>query len=171
MTFVAQIFVGRSSANMTDTSANRQRDRLGSSSTQQRDEVVKPVQRPQGRPTRCANDTGLQRIVNGMRNALRSRRNIHVTRKDIAQFAGVTPALVTYYFPEKDSLIEAATVPIVAAMVEAVKTCLSTGKMSRKICWRLSTYCWSPMEETQLSSISSFLTGAQKPVTFPISSG
>ncbi len=67
-----------------------------------------------------------------MRSALRSRQNIHVTRKDIAQFAGITPALVTYYFPDKDSLIEATTVPIVAAMVEAVANCLSAARDERE---------------------------------------
>ncbi len=59
-----------------------------------------------------------------MRAALRARQNIHVTRKEIAQCAGVTPALVTYYFPEKDDLVEAVTIPIVTAMVEAVHNSL-----------------------------------------------
>ena len=63
-----------------------------------------------------------------MRDALRARQNIHVTRKEVAQYAGVTPALITYYFQEKDSLIAAAAVPIVVTMVEAVKNCLSGEK-------------------------------------------
>lgn len=97
----------------------------GSISIERRGDVVEEGQRTEGRPTRGTNEAGLRRIVNGMRAALRSRHNIHVTRKEIAQCAGVTPALVTYYFPEKDSLIEATTVPIVDAMVESVKTCLN----------------------------------------------
>ena len=66
-----------------------------------------------------------------MRVALRSRQNIHVTRREVAQCASVTPALVTYYFPEKDGLIEAATVPVVVAMVEAVENCLIAAREPR----------------------------------------
>ena len=114
----------RSSVKMTDHSNNGQHDGLASSAVDRREDVQDPVQRGQGRPTRGANEAGLRRIVNAMRDALRSRRNIHVTRKEVAQYAGVTPALVTYYFQDKDSLVEAATVPVVVAMVEAVENCL-----------------------------------------------
>ena len=59
-----------------------------------------------------------------MRLALRTRNSVHVKRKDIAQYAGVTPALITYYFPEKDDLIEAVTLPVVDALVDGVDQCL-----------------------------------------------
>lgn len=56
-----------------------------------------------------------------MQDALRSLQTNNVTRKDIAGFAGVTPALVTYYFPERNTLIEAATMPVVETLAIAVR--------------------------------------------------
>ncbi len=55
-----------------------------------------------------------------MRDALRNLPTNNVTRKDIARFAGVTPALVTYYFPERNALIEAATVPIIEDLARLI---------------------------------------------------
>ncbi len=72
---------------------------------------MKQEKRAQGRPARGENEVGSHKIVEGMRNALRTTKTVNVTRKDIASFAGVTPALVTYYFPERNGLIEAATFP------------------------------------------------------------
>ena len=110
---------------MTDQSSNPRHDVRGRAYVHRSEDIVERVQHAQVRPPRGPNAAGLQRIVDAMRVALRSRQNIYVTRKEIAQNAGVTPALVTYYFPEKDVLIEAATVPIVVAMVEAVENCLN----------------------------------------------
>ena len=63
---------------------------------------------------------GPHKIVEGMQDALRALQSNIITRKDIARFAGVTPALVTYYFPERNTLVEAATAPI----VEKLATCI-----------------------------------------------
>ena len=131
MISATQASAGRSSVNRTDHRKNRQHDQLGPSFIGRRDDVLDPVQQSQGRPTRGANEAGLRRIVYAMRDALRARQNIHVTRKEVAQYAGVTPALITYYFQEKDSLIEAAAVPIVVTMVEAVESYLRGGKEPR----------------------------------------
>lgn len=79
--------------------------------------------RAQGRPARGDNEVGSHKIVEGTRNALRTMRTANVTRKDIASFAGVTPALVTYYFPERNGLIEAATLPVMQALVGDVSAC------------------------------------------------
>ncbi len=80
--------------------------------------------RAQGRPARGDNEVGSQKIVEGMQVALRTLQTTNVTRKEIAWYAGVTPALVTYYFPERNALIEAATLPVVAALVDKVSACL-----------------------------------------------
>ncbi len=88
--------------------------------------------RAQGRPSRGETEVGSQKIVEGMRAALRSLRKTNITRKDIAFYAGVTPALVTYYFPERDSLIESATVPIIEALVIDVKACLIEAGSTRQ---------------------------------------
>ena len=125
MISATQAAAGRSGANRTDHPSNRQHDKLGPSSIDRNANVLDPVQTSQSRPTRGVNEPSLRRIVNAMRDALRDRHNIHVTRKVVAQYAGITPALISYYFPEKDSLIEAAAVPIVVAMVEAVEKCLT----------------------------------------------
>ena len=80
--------------------------------------------RAQGRPARGDNEVGSQKIVEGMQVALRTLQTTNVTRKEIAWYAGVTPALVTYYFPERNALIEAATLPVVEALVDKMTACL-----------------------------------------------
>ena len=67
-----------------------------------------------------------------MRVALRTQQNTNVSRKEIALSAGVTPALVTYYFPERNSLIEAATLPIVQALVGKVRSCIERDGPGRR---------------------------------------
>ena len=75
---------------------------------------AEPTKRAQGRPARGENEVGVRKIVEGMRAALRALQSTKVTRKDVAGHAGVIPALVTYYFPERNDLIEAATLPVVS---------------------------------------------------------
>ena len=81
--------------------------------------------RAQGRPARGSNEVGSQKIIEGMQVALRALQITNITRRDLARYAGVTPALVTYYFPERNTLIEAATLPVVEALVSKVVTCLN----------------------------------------------
>ena len=88
--------------------------------------VMTPGKRAQGRPARGDNEVGSHKIVEGMRNTLRAMKTANVTRKDIASFAGVTPALVTYYFPERHGLIEAATLPVMQALVSDVAASFKT---------------------------------------------
>ena len=93
---------------------------------------MKQEKRAQGRPPRGENEVGSHKIVEGMRNALRTTRTVNVTRKDVASFAGVTPALVTYYFPERNGLIEAAALPVVQALVGEVAACFETFEPARQ---------------------------------------
>ena len=51
------------------------------------------------------------------RSILRVPASPELSRKAVADAAGVTPALVSYYFPEKDSLLAASTAPLVVAWV------------------------------------------------------
>ncbi len=88
--------------------------------------------RAQGRPARGENEVGSHKIVEGMRNALRTMKTANVTRKDIASYAGVTPALVTYYFPERNGLIEAATLPVLQALVDEVAACFDDLEPARQ---------------------------------------
>ena len=168
MISATQASAGRSSVNRTDHRKNRQHDQLGPSFIGRSDDVLDPVQQSQGRPTRGSNEAGLRRIVNAMRDALRARQNIHVTRKEVAQYAGVTPALITYYFQEKDSLIEAAAVPIVVTMVEAVESYLRGGKEPRdKLRHVVEILLESYARDAVIIDLSS-LTKVPEPTSCPI---
>ena len=93
------------------------------------------TKRVQGRPARGENEVGVQRIVEGMRAALRASQTTTVSRKDVAGRAGVTPALVTYYFPERTDLIEAATLPVVRALVDRTRSCFEhEGPARQRLC-------------------------------------
>ena len=97
--------------------------------------VAADTRRVQGRPARGENEVGVKKIVEGMRAALRALQNTKVSRKDVAGHAGVTPALVTYYFPQRSDLIEAATLPVVRALVDRTKYCFEReGPARQRLC-------------------------------------
>lgn len=75
------------------------------------------VKRVQGRPSRGAGDVGRERLVEAARAVLRHRTSNGLSRKAVADAAGVTPALVSYYFPDPGSLIVAATRPLIAERI------------------------------------------------------
>ncbi len=86
--------------------------------------------RAQGRPLRGADEVGRLKIVNGTRDLIRAQSSSEISRKDIAQFVGVTPALVSYYFPSQFDLIEAVTKPVVKIYSEKVKAIVQSDKTS-----------------------------------------
>ena len=60
-----------------------------------------------GRPT--GNERfGREKIVNGFRMMACEGSHDTISRKDLATYLGITPALITYYFPEKNSLLREA---------------------------------------------------------------
>ena len=63
-------------------------------------------QRSSGRPV-SAERFGREKIVSGFRALVREGRG-QIMRKDIAEYLGITPALVTYYFPVSSSLFKEA---------------------------------------------------------------
>jgi AcrR family transcriptional regulator len=77
--------------------------------------------RAQGRPARGPEVVGRERILTGTREFLRSNKATEVTRKNIAGSVGVTPALISYYFPERINLLEAATVSVIEAHTQNVR--------------------------------------------------
>ena len=117
------------------------------------------ARRVQGRPTRGANEVGSQKIVEGMRVALRAQKTTNVTRKDIALHADVTPALVTYYFPERSSLIEAATLPIVQALIDKVKACTERDGAARQNLVEALRFCWNLIRAMPSSLLCSNIIG------------
>ena len=77
--------------------------------------------RVQGRPTRGEKQVGRSRMVEKMREIMKSKPKIDIQRREIADFMGVTPALVGYYFPDKRSLIEEAASPLIDEYISEVK--------------------------------------------------
>ena len=92
--------------------------------------------RAQGRPPRGDGEVGRTRLLDRTRDALKSKPRIDMQRREIAIFAGVTPALVSYYYPDKWDLFAAAARPIVEAYVEEVRETLRqvTGPRLKVLC-------------------------------------
>ena len=102
--------------------------------------------RTQGRPTRGLNEVGRDKIVEHLREMMRDDSIQHISRKGLAEYAGITPALITYYFPTRTSLVREATMPIVAAYFEEMRDILASHEASthrlRKVI-RLLLTCFS----------------------------
>ena len=76
--------------------------------------------RTQGRPARGAAQVGREKILAEFRDLLRSNHGGDLSRKAIARYVGVTPALISYYFPKKQQLLEEAVIPIVTAYADEI---------------------------------------------------
>jgi AcrR family transcriptional regulator len=85
------------------------------------------AKRAQGRPVRGTDEVGRQRILDAARAYLRSPSTRAVTRKDLASFAGVTPALVSYYFPNYSALIEEVTRAVIEEHLERLRAIIRSG--------------------------------------------
>lgn len=70
------------------------------------------TKRTQGRPPRNSGINGRQKLIEATRTYLQSNRKLSLTRTEIAQGCGVTPALISYYFKDKRSLLDAVTKPL-----------------------------------------------------------
>lgn len=82
--------------------------------------------RSQGRPCRGINEVGRNRIIANLQQMLRERPFDDLSRKSIAKHIGVTPALITYYFPSRQSLIEEAAMPIIKVYVSNIRDILDS---------------------------------------------
>lgn len=71
--------------------------------------------RPQGRPRRGAAEVGRERIILRLQSVFRSGAVFDLSRKALAELAGVTPALISYYFPKKEFLLNDISEPVLAA--------------------------------------------------------
>lgn len=80
--------------------------------------------RAQGRPPRGDKEMGRDRIIQKTRDAMRVKPKIDIQRREIAEHAGVTPALVSYYFPDKSHLLELAAQPVIEAYAADVRAIL-----------------------------------------------
>ena len=70
--------------------------------------------RSQGRPRRGATEVGREKIVQKLQQAVRSGADFDLSRKTLSEYAGVTPALISYYFPKKEMLLEEVAGPIIS---------------------------------------------------------
>lgn len=80
-----------------------------------------------GRPPTGAQSGRRQAIVASMQRFMRSHPHTSVQRLQIAEYAGVTPALISYYFPEKLDLIIESASPLISTSGERISRILQDG--------------------------------------------
>ena len=82
------------------------------------------TKRTQGRPPRDSGINGREKLIEATRLYLQSSRKLSLTRSEIAQGCGVTPALISYYFKDKRSLLDAVTKPLIKDYLLKLNTIL-----------------------------------------------
>ena len=87
--------------------------------------------RSQGRPGRGVNAVGRARLLERTRDALKVKPKIDMQRREIALFAGVTPALVSYYYPDKWDLLAAAAKPVIETYTQSVRAIICSKDQPR----------------------------------------
>ncbi len=87
--------------------------------------------RSQGRPVRGVREVGRTRLLDKTRDALKMKPKIDMQRREIAKFVGVTPALVSYYFPNKWDLFAAAAKPVIEAYTAEVRAILHSDGVAK----------------------------------------
>ncbi len=80
------------------------------------------TRRARGRPTRAGGDAGRDALIAAARKMLRRRPRAELSRKELAIEAGVTSALVAYYFKDQSSLIESAVKPIIDDYLDRLRS-------------------------------------------------
>lgn len=68
---------------------------------------------------------GRDKLIEATRMYLRSNRKMSLTRTEIAQGCGVTPALISYYFKDKKSLLDAVMKPLIRAYQQELNLVLA----------------------------------------------
>lgn len=84
------------------------------------------TKRTQGRPPRNSGINGRDKLIEATRSYLQTNRKMSLTRTEIAQECGVTPALISYYFKDKRSLLDAVTKPLIRTYLEKLESILET---------------------------------------------
>ena len=79
------------------------------------------AKRTKGRPRRQDGDPGRDRIISAARELIQGGSGLDLVGKELAAAAGVTPALVRYYFQDKASLIEAIARPVIEEYLSQLK--------------------------------------------------
>lgn len=92
--------------------------------TQSSAALVLTARRKIGSPGRSASRVGRDNIIVKMQQFMRQKVYYDFQRKEIAEFADVTPALISYYFPEKYDLVLEASSPAIMAYSDDVSKIL-----------------------------------------------
>ena len=75
-----------------------------------RENSKKSPRRRIGRPQATGDTVGREALIAATKELLKRVPPAKITRRKVAQFAGVTPALVRYYFGNTDELLRATTI-------------------------------------------------------------
>lgn len=81
-------------------------------------------ERLRGRPRVGGEEVGRDKIIARLRDIVRSSHNFDTSRKSLAEYAGVTPALISYYFPKKDTLLVEIVRPIISRYADELHATL-----------------------------------------------
>lgn len=81
-----------------------------------------------GRPAGSQPGEGQEALLHAARELMAEKGLPHLTVREVAERAGVKPALVNYYFGGKQGLLQALTGQVAASMVEGFEQTASEGK-------------------------------------------
>ena len=82
-------------------------------------------ERRQGRPPTGGREVGRDKIIARLQAVIQTRADLDLSRKHLSEYAGVTPALISYYFPKRETLLLEIVRPIVASYAERMEYILS----------------------------------------------
>lgn len=68
---------------------------------------------------------GRDKLIEAARTMMRGMPRMDLPRRELAVSAGVTPALVTYHFPDELSLIRAAAIPVIDNYLDRLRVLLA----------------------------------------------
>lgn len=86
--------------------------------------------RLRGRPRQRESEVGRDKLIEQSRKVMQRRPTMDIQRREIADVVGVTPALINYYFPDKWTLLEAASYPVINDLVTTVEELLDSPQPS-----------------------------------------
>lgn len=82
--------------------------------------------RLRGRPRQRESEVGRDKLIKQSRKVMMRRPTMDIQRREIADVVGVTPALINYYFPDKWTLLEAASYPLISDLLTTVEELLDS---------------------------------------------
>lgn len=94
-----------------------------------RDRTQRP--RTQGRPKNDEHAVGRDGLITATRDLLRTTSPAKVTRTEIAEYAGVDPGLIRYYFGNKDNLLLAVALRLTHERGERTRDALARARTTR----------------------------------------